>query len=104
MGCASAPLLSETDTHQLVNKVKSEQGTSCGYNMCWTFTNYSHLLCGLCHLRWYWASMPVERTLPCWLSPKIAFRLSSEAGAHAQLAHAAVDRIDSSPRGDTQSF
>ena len=27
--------------------------------------------------------------------PKIAFRLPSEAGAHAQLAHAVVKRIDS---------
>ena len=45
-----------------------------------------------------------SRTLQCWPSPKIAFRLSSEAGAHAQLAHAVVKRIDSSPRGDTPSF
>ena len=70
-------------------------GTSCGYNMCWTFPNSSHLLCGLCQLRWYWASMPVERTLQCWHSLKIAFRLPSEAGVHAQLAHAVVNRIDS---------
>ncbi len=36
--------------------------------------------------------------------PKIAFRLSSEAGAHVQLAHAVVNRIGSEPRGDTTSF
>ena len=29
-------------------------------------------------------------------SPKIAFRLPSEAGAHAQLTHAAVNRITES--------
>src|SRR5215469_3466165 len=52
--------------------------------MCWTFTTHYHLLCGLCQLRWYWASMPAQRTLPCWPSPKIAFRLSSEAGAYAR--------------------
>ena len=56
---------------------------------------YYHLLCGLCQLRWYWASMLVLITLKYWPSPKIAFRLPSEAGVHAQLAHAVINRIDS---------
>ena len=33
--------------------------------------------------------------LQYWPSPKIAFRLPSEAGVHAQLAHAVINRIDS---------
>jgi hypothetical protein len=39
--------------------------------------------------------MLVERTLAGWPFPKMAFRLPSEAGAHAQLAHAVVYKIDS---------
>ena len=74
--------------------VRAAQGTSCGYNRCWTFPNSSHLLCGLCQLRWYWASMPALENVTMLALPKIAFRLPSEAGAHAQLAHAVVKRID----------
>jgi len=56
---------------------------------------YSHLLCGLCQLRWYWASMLVLITLQYWPSPQIAFRLPNEAGVHAQLAHVVIKRIGS---------
>lgn len=52
---------------------RENASTPCGYNMCWMSTNYDHLLCGLCQLRWYWVSMPVERTLQCWPSPRLPF-------------------------------
>src|SRR5581483_4959647 len=60
-------------SHNFWKWVRATQGTSRGYSMCWTFTNYYHLFSGLCQLRWYWASMPVERTVPCWPSPRLPF-------------------------------
>ena len=82
-------------SHHFGKWVRAAQGTSCGYNMCWTFPNYDPLLCGLCQFRWYWASMAAIENVTMLALPKIAFRLPSEAGAHAQLAHAVVNRIDS---------
>jgi len=38
--------------------------------------------------------MPALENVTMLALPKIAFRLPSEAGAHAQLAHAVVKRID----------
>ena len=74
---------------------RENASTPCGYNMCWMSTNYDYLLCGLCQLRWYWAFMHAHENVTMLALPKIAFRLPSEVGAHAQLAHAVVNRIDS---------
>lgn len=48
---------------------------------------------------------PLSRTFQGWPSPNIAFRLSSEAGAHARAFRTPLEsRIDSSLRGGTLSF
>ena len=74
---------------------RENASTPFGYNMCWMSTNYDHLLCGLCQFRWYWASMPTIENVTMLALPNIAFRLPIEAGMHAPLAHAVVNRINS---------